>query len=258
MGRCEALLTTAVSWWVEPAIASASFALWTNLFSAAEAPDSFARRLWKPPYSKTCSGFASLLVYWFGVAGWVAVVPPPHGVEHGCPGDARGLLWLCAEVASGIVAYDFLFFWVHLSMHVVPRLGWLAGHGRHHQFDAAGAPGEVSCHRVVHHSLVDGGLQVLVNILVQRMTPWGSPKRRLARWCHNVLVTSMLTEAHSTEASPHIFRRLCSGVRDHHLHHHHRGPPFQQFFGYLDRLCCGYDPCVRGTPDTATSDSKRA
>jgi hypothetical protein len=33
---------------------------------------------------------------------------------------------------------------------------------------------------------------------------------------------------------PRVFRRLFAGVRDHHLHHRHCGPPYQQFFGHLD------------------------
>ena len=33
---------------------------------------------------------------------------------------------------------------------------------------------------------------------------------------------------------PCVLRRLFAGVRDHHLHHRHGGPPYQQFFGHLD------------------------
>ena len=38
------------------------------------------------------------------------------------------------------------------------------------------------------------GTQVLVNVLVQRHCVWGSPKSRLARWIHNMIVTFLLTE----------------------------------------------------------------
>ena len=41
-------------------------------------------------------------------------------------------------------------------------------------------------------------VQVLTNIMVQRHTPWGTPKLTLARWLHNVLVTCMLVEARTT------------------------------------------------------------
>jgi len=76
---------------------------------------------------------------------------------------------------------------------------------------------------------------VLVNITVQRRTPWGSAKTRLARWLHNLIVPGLLTESHST-GPLRIARRLSifGGVRDHHLHHRHRGAPYQQFFTYLD------------------------
>ena len=49
-----------------------------------------------------------------------------------------------------------------------------------------------TCHAHAMH------MQVLANILVQRHTPWGSPKLTLARWLHNVVVTCMLVEAHPT------------------------------------------------------------
>ena len=229
---CDSLLESALGkcWWVEPAIASASFALWMNLFRASEVKDDFRKRL-GPPYHFSISGFLSLMVYWIGVAGWVAVVPPPHEVQHGCPHSTREWLYMCAELAAGLVSYDFLFFWIHLALHTAPRLGGLVGHARHHQFDGTGDPKQESCHRTVNHSLVDGALQVLVNILVQRHTPWGTTKTRLARWCHNVVITFILVEAHSNGAAPRIARRFCVGVRDHHLHHRHRGPPYQQFFG---------------------------
>ena len=40
---------------------------------------------------------------------------------------------------------------------------------------------------VLRHSIVDAALQVAVNILVQRHTPWGAIKSRLARAMHEVV-----------------------------------------------------------------------
>ena len=67
------------------------------------------------------------------------------------------------------VAYDFLFFWVHVLMHSSAAFGHATGHAQHHKYS-----GEESAYRTVNHSLVDGALQVLVNIAVQRHTPWGA------------------------------------------------------------------------------------
>ena len=157
------------------------------------------------------------------------------------------------------MAYDFLFFWLHLAMHCWPWFGRLLDHARHHDRDDTGGSVQAqgSAFRTVRHSFVDGALQVFVNICVQRHTVWGSPKSRLARWLHNILVTMLLSEvrmqprasrsrgsyrriclqAHST-GSLRIARRLpvalVGGVHEHHLHHRHRGLPFQQFFSYLD------------------------
>jgi hypothetical protein len=89
---------------------------------------------------------------------------------------------------------------------------------------------------------LDGSLQVLVNILVQRRTPWGVVKTRLARGLHNFFVIWMLVESHSASNIPCIWRSLLVGVREHRLHHLGSTDPygknhrFQQFFGYLDEL----------------------
>lgn len=107
---------------------------------------------------------------------------------------------------------------------------------------------------VLRHSFGDATMQVLVNILVQRTTPWGSVKSRLARVCHNVIVTSMLTESHSASPTPYFWRQWFVGIRQH-RHHHLRDfnknnktsttpeplascqfDRHQQFFGYLDDL----------------------
>ncbi|KAL1518971.1 hypothetical protein AB1Y20_003241 [Prymnesium parvum] len=234
--RCEALLSSApAAWWgTEPTIAVLSFFVWMNLFRSREVKESFAQRWLRPPYRFALSGAASIAIYWLGVALWVANVRAPEGVETGCVSGPASAFRLCIECASGLLGYDFIFFWLHLSMHVSPRIGHLLGHGRHHELDGSAEKAIESSFRTTHHSIVDGGLQVLSNILVQRYTPWGTAKTRLARWCHNVIITYMLVESHTSAPSPAIARRFFSGVRRHNIHHRTRGPPFQQFFGYLD------------------------
>ena len=66
---------------------------------------------------------------------------------------------------------------------------------------------------------LQGTLQVVVNILVQRTTPWGSVKSRLARWLHNILIIEMLVESHTSSEWPQLARRLCAGVAGHRQHH---------------------------------------
>lgn len=238
---CTRLLQSpwGTAWWLEPAIATVSFAFWMNLFRASEGSTSTlaARIVTWPPSELTVSIASSLVAYWVGILGWVLLVSPPSGIQTGCPTDAASLVQLLAETCCGIVGYDFLFYWFHLSMHVWPNIGRLMGHWRHHDHDGyvGAAPAAETAMRTLNHSLLDGTMQVLVSILVQRHTPWGTPKVRLARWLHNVVVPGLLTESHST-GMLRIARRLFvfGGVRDHYLHHRHRGPPFQQFFSYLD------------------------
>mmetsp|Transcript_52286 Transcript_52286/g.170045 ORF Transcript_52286/g.170045 Transcript_52286/m.170045 type:complete len:251 (-) Transcript_52286:172-924(-) len=234
---CTRLLSECTQWWVEPLIASVSFTAWMNLFALFEKESSsaFVQRL----LAVAQADMPVLCSYWAGVYAWIALVDPPAGVESGCPESPSDSLLLFAETAGGLVAYDFLFFWLHLAMHCWPWFGRLLDHARHHDRDDTGASVQAqgSAFRTVRHSFVDGALQVFVNICVQRHTVWGSPKSRLARWLHNILVTMLLSEAHST-GSLRIARRLpvalVRGVHEHHLHHRHRGLPFQQFFSYLD------------------------
>ena len=139
---CEAWLSSPLAtWWaLEPAIASVSFGVWMNLFRNFEVKDGFQQRLLQRPFRFMSSGFAALTIYWVGVAAWVSVVPQPKGGGTGCVSDMASGLQLCLEIAGGLVAYDFVFFWLHLGMHLFPRLGWLLGHGRHHEFDGTGDP----------------------------------------------------------------------------------------------------------------------
>ena len=220
---CEAVVGSRLAqlWWTEGTIAVASFTLWIALFRAVE-----VRCSARPTLTEQGKAYVS---YYALVFMWSSIVPPTAS-EFGCPlgwGDAS---YLTLEVCAGIVAYDFVFFWLHLAMHEWPKLGLTLGHLKHHELDGREAGCNETAGRVTHHSAADGALQVIVNILVQRHTPWGAVKSKLARWLHNIIVTFMLTEAHTSAPWPRVARRLFAGVRDHHLHHRHRGAPYQQFF----------------------------
>merc|ERR1712038_3232 len=99
-------------------------------------------------------------------------------------------------------------------MHECKFLSTIFQHHEHHK-----ATKNLEARHVLRHSLMDGTFQVLVNIAVQRHTPWGYVKSRLARALHNIIVTAMLTESHSASSYPNLFRWWCVGVRDHRKHH---------------------------------------
>ena len=220
-------------WWVDAAVASASFAASIWFWRAREYADSVSKG--GSFFENEWVLVPALAAYWVGILIWRALVPAPPHMEDGCPtSTAGGSLRLVVEVVYGIVAYDALFFCLHWSFHRFPACGRCARHTRHHSCGKT----DLSAPKVLDHSLFDGTLQVLVNIAVQRHSPiYGASKTRLARFFHNVIVTFMLTESHSTAEWPKVFRNaLFPGVRDHHLHHAYGGPPYQQFFGHLDAL----------------------
>lgn len=164
-------------------------------------------------------------LYLIGVTAWVCFIPTPGEIPDGIPHDASGVAYLVLELVSGILLYDFLFFFVHWLLHSTSA----SVHKRHH------CTSELRARDVLEHSAVDGGLQVLVNIIVQRRVGlFLCAKSRVARCLHNVIVTCMLTESHTSAPSPNVFRRWCQGVRRHREHHLKNGPYYQQFFGYLD------------------------
>jgi hypothetical protein len=264
-------LTIVRTWWFEPALATVCFAVFIHWYGRHEQRHGIVvqRRRRKTSSSWTQDPIVQATVaYWIGIYLWTRIIPPAaEFIPHGIPMDWNDGLYLTMEVASGIVCYDAIFFFVHWAMHEIPCLrSW---HARHHEFSATGITmpnGSVAvvvqARDTVRHSLMDGSLQVLVNILVQRHTVWGRVKTRLARALHNVIVIWMLTESHSAAPTPYIWRRWCIGVRLHGQHHNHSPPPplqshpsrsrayakasvaldndprmrYQQFFGYLDDL----------------------
>jgi len=221
-------------WWIDPLIATLCFAFSINVYSFYERKHGTSScRTWSEYVAydtKDSPVLKSLISYIIGIRLWKLIVPPPaNQIPDGLPSDFKTVLYLILEVSSGIICYDAIFFFIHWSMHVIPFLRHI--HHNHHSHK------RVEARDVLRHSILDGTLQVFVNIIVQRHTPWGSVKSRLARAFHNLLVTWMLTESHTSSPYPNIFRKYCIGVRNHRFHHSgdsgkiHR---YQQFFGYLD------------------------
>mmetsp|Transcript_31584 Transcript_31584/g.87100 ORF Transcript_31584/g.87100 Transcript_31584/m.87100 type:complete len:295 (-) Transcript_31584:70-954(-) len=217
------------AWWIDPAVATVSFACAIAVYDRRERTIGLQSREFMAAGSQM-GLVAAGVVYWAGVLAWVCVVPRPGGqagLPNGIPTRAGEFLYLAAEVIIGVLSYDFVFFLIHWSMHEVEALRGV--HHLHHTMRK-----ELRARDVLLHSPVDGALQVLVNILVQRHTPWGAVKSRAARAIHNVVVTWMLTESHTASPSPRVARRWFVGVRRHRAHHIVDSPYFQQFFGYLD------------------------
>lgn len=223
--RCESWSDVLRAWWVDPAVATLSFGLCIDYFDRQE------RRQCNCAPREGLSGQAGVL-YWVFVTAWASFVPPPANIPDGVPSSPAAALYLLAEVVSGVVQYDALFYLLHWGMHAFG----LRMHRLHHRYggDARGAR-EMRARDVLTHSLPDGVLQIVTNICVQRSVLWGGAKSRLARAAHNVIVTSMLTESHTCAPEPRVARRWFVGVQRH-RQHHAGSPYYQQFFGYLDDL----------------------
>ena len=126
----------------------------------------------------------------------------------------------------GVLAYDAIFYVLHRLMHAFAyRL-----HARHH----SSGP-RVNAQEVLNQSVIDASLQVLTNILVQRRGLRG-PKNWLARILHNIVVTLLLTDSHADTPwrLSDMFPRTLAGAARHREHHATGGPPYQQFFGFMD------------------------
>mmetsp|Transcript_30273 Transcript_30273/g.90165 ORF Transcript_30273/g.90165 Transcript_30273/m.90165 type:complete len:288 (-) Transcript_30273:995-1858(-) len=238
------------AWWVDPLIATVAFGAAINIYWREERKQGLScYNQWNTKVSldpEKAPVFVSLVCYWAGILVWKLFVSAPGELPDGIPviWEPMTSLYLIAEVVSGILLYDALFFFVHLAMHECVAIRNL--HARHH----SRPEGTLEARDVLRHSFADGSLQVILNIVAQRRTPWGSVKSRLARALHNVIVTWMLTESHTASPTPNVFRRWFVGVREHRMHHlgvsdvreygrYHR---HQQFFGYLDdfRSWCLY------------------
>mmetsp|Transcript_49106 Transcript_49106/g.129827 ORF Transcript_49106/g.129827 Transcript_49106/m.129827 type:complete len:354 (+) Transcript_49106:72-1133(+) len=141
---------------------------------------------------------------------------------------------LACEVAFGVVAYDFLFSWLHYGMHhVFPKF---VDHHQHHQITRFS--GRLLAADTVNHGLLDFALQVGVNIVVQNIPIFGTPKHKLSRFLHNIVVTGLLVESHAGYDGFWSTHRLYPGVMGgakRHVEHHTKGKSYyQQFFCYLD------------------------
>ena len=141
---------------------------------------------------------------------------------------------LAVETLFGIWLYDLCFMPIHYLMH-----NWKLGsvrrvHGYHHRSGKT-----LNALETVQHSYIDGFLQVFVNIMVQKISPFGGAKHVMSRLLHNLSVTYMLSEAHSGYRdlpwlSHNIFPEILGGAPRHEAHHHNGRVYYQQYFKYID------------------------
>jgi len=170
----------------EPLVASASFATWINMFRVWDRFIPYFRRFRLTGNVKP----DTLLGFHHGMQALVAYLLPllvfdAFVKRRRLPEQAPSAAGLLLQVAASIFVYDFLFFWVHLALHKFRMLGWI--HTRHH------TKSPMNASEVVRHSLLDGALQVVCNIVTLNALR----SHPLSRMLHNVVITYMLTETHS-------------------------------------------------------------
>jgi sterol desaturase/sphingolipid hydroxylase (fatty acid hydroxylase superfamily) len=224
---------------LEAYVAGLSFAFWIILFR------SFDRMIFMKKYkfSSQVADFSSLdlsswnplLIYLVSIHIYHLFITKPPAQSESPTVDR-----IIFEVATGIILYDFIFFWIHFAMHYFTSFSRYHQHSVHHRHT-------VLCASVVQqHSAVDGTLQVVVNIIVQNTSIFYPRKHLLSRLLHNILITYMLTEIHAGYDgfwSMHkLFPGLVGGAACHEIHHRTGSHNFQQFFSYLDRMMGSYHP----------------
>jgi len=174
--------------------------------------------------------YATFVVY-LGAIALIHCVKAPRPADDGPIGLSR----LVTEVGFGVVAYDFVFSWIHVGMHrAFPRT--CHDHHQHHQIN--NFCGRVLALDTVNHGLLDGSLQVMVNIFVQNIGILGMPKHKFSRFIHNVLITGLLVESHAGYdcfwSMHNLYPGIFGGTKRHMAHHMNGKKYYQQFFCYLD------------------------
>jgi len=224
---------TRIQWWFkhdtfEPAVAFVSFGVWIHMFSMLDrmrllsryviAPEKRQVDL-KPGVASQAGAFylSAFVVFDF-------LYPRRNIPEYG-PGSPFKVL---CDIALGIWLYDLIFFPVHLAFH---NCTWLRSiHKRHHH-----TTNGLFSTEVLRHSLLDGTMQVLCNIVVLKSLGL----HPFTRGLYNIVVTYLLTELHSGYNFPWMLHNLVpggilGGPPRHEMHHVNGKRYFQQFFTYLD------------------------
>ena len=180
-----------------------------------------------------------LSIHLYQVAGLPQLIFWPDGIKPIFE-EAPSFFRVITEVSMGVVLYDLLFYPFHYSFHASKNKSWRDQHVRHHRWGGE----ERAAHNAVEtvqNSYLDAGIQVSINIFVQHLSPWGfAHKHPLSRVLHNLMVTYLLSEAHSGYNLPFqshkLFPKIFGGAPRHEEHHQRGSTCYHQFFMYLDDL----------------------
>mmetsp|Transcript_36064 Transcript_36064/g.44860 ORF Transcript_36064/g.44860 Transcript_36064/m.44860 type:complete len:295 (+) Transcript_36064:191-1075(+) len=225
-----------VQWWFkhdsfEPVWATLSFTLWINVFFLIDwLGQSYAHKyLINPIGRKPIQIYQECLHRTVSVAYLAPLLIFDHFYpRRQLPENAPGFFQMVFGVIAAIWLYDLIFYPVHCLLHKVPWL-YKAFHSTHH----ANTP--CVSEDIIRHSLVDGTLQVLANILALntlRLHP-------LTRMAYNFVITYLLTESHAGYDMPWMLHnivpgKILGGPNRHEMHHRTGRKNFHQFFTYLD------------------------
>lgn len=219
-GACEA--PAWARWpWLEPWVATVAFFVWLAAYKILECQGDVLAAIKAQGQGDSKHVKMSGVGYFVGIYLFKQIAPRAE-IDWSCP----SLGFLLVETVAGVVAYDAVFYCLHRFMHAFAyKL-----HARHHSSGPC-----VNAQEVLNQSVVDATLQVLTNILVQRRGLFG-PKNWLARLAHNIVVTLLLTDSHADTRwrLSDAFPRILAGAAKYRDHHATGGPPYQQFFGFMD------------------------
>jgi len=169
-----------------------------------------------------------LWVYVLPLLAWDILAPRRH--RRLAPFAAPTTLQILGGVTSGLLVYDFFFFFGHFLMHKIPFL-YRAVHAKHHKVQ------EVRAGEIVRLSLAEEVLEVGFSIIALNLLS----VHPFARSIYNIIITFLLTELHCGFDFPWTPQNvipfgLVTGSRRHHYHHRLGRHYYQKFFFTLDRL----------------------
>ncbi|KAG8466321.1 hypothetical protein KFE25_002077 [Diacronema lutheri] len=235
----------------EALLATCAFAGWIALYKLADRTPALRHLRFRSATEHVRQG-VSYTNSWVMGAGYLALIYAFHQLRTKPPLDiapptARRL---GVEVALGVVAYDACEFCAHVLMHRVRCLHRL--HRTHH------AQAALTAAETLHHDTADAVQQVVLNVLVQQLSPWGA-KHSLSRMVHNVLVTYMLTEIHAGYDAPWCMHRvwpaLFGGAARHEVHHRDGNVYYAEFFKGFDELLGSVKPRMASTGASLSGES---
>eukprot|EP00924_Labyrinthula_sp_SR-Ha-C_P007177 snap_masked-scaffold_8-processed-gene-11.9-mRNA-1 protein AED:0.70 eAED:1.00 QI:0/-1/0/1/-1/1/1/0/287 len=231
------------SWWFrhdsfEPIFATISFTLWIDIFMVIDywCPKPFEKYLISPRGRSAKRTYKDNLNRAAGAAYLIPLLtidyffPRREQILRNYEDFSPTFFSTIFNLILSLFAYDLLFFPLHLIMHKGPKI-LRKLHKKHHTYSPL-----VSA-EVIRHSLVDGSLQVITNILALNILGLNP----FSRMIHNFAVTGLLTETHSGYNFPWAIHNIIpfeilGGPLRHERHHKNGRAYYQQFFTYLDNL----------------------